>query len=88
MVKLVGKVKVPPLGEEIRWLVVADETLEGQGVSVFLHESLSEPCKYDHWFQTIGEAYEFAEENYGIRPHDWQTADSLKAQGIEIVDER
>jgi hypothetical protein len=70
----------------LTWLGIEDKSAAREGVFVFLYEDVTQPCRYDWWFQTIEEALQFAEDNYGVRPHEWETADDLRARGIETAE--
>lgn len=65
------RVKIEFQVDEIRWIEIEDKRGTQEGVFVLLYEETTEPCKYDWWFQTIEEAQQFAEQNYGIRPDEW-----------------
>lgn len=73
--------------DNIRWLRVTDERLEGKGVTVDLYQELSEGHIYDWWFETLEIAEEFVEENYGVIQEDWLSADDLLKKGLEIPDD-
>lgn len=73
--------------DEIRFVHIVVHEDRRDGVHVFLHESISEPCLYDQWFLTVEEAFAFGESDYGISRDAWETAEQLKARGIEVFDE-
>ena len=72
----------------IKWLGIEDMTKSGGGVFLFLYEDITKPCKYDDWFITLEEALKHAQEYYGVIEDDWETAEELKARGIDITNEK
>jgi len=46
------------------------------GTNLFLYTCTDDgPCKYDHWYESPGDAKDAAAESFGIKSQDWMTID-------------
>ena len=46
------------------------------GTYLFLYTSTEDgPCKYDSWYESLGDAEEAAAESFGVKPQDWTVID-------------
>lgn len=71
----------------IQWLRLSPESLIEDGVYILLYDDLSKPALYDWWFENLSAAMDWAKNIYGVDTIDWQTAETLKRRGIQIIDE-
>ena len=61
---------VPNPSGEVRRVMVYDSG--DAGVYLFHYHSTSDgPSDADFWFETVVDAITSAQQEYGIRPHDW-----------------
>jgi hypothetical protein len=71
-VRLVADIKSEFQDDNIKYLVLEEDTLGSGGYFIFLHERLDTPCLYDYWFKTIEEAKSAAFEVWRILECDWK----------------
>ena len=65
--------EVPPAyrAQEIRWLVLEQDTQDSGGWFTYGHRELDEPSEFDDWHQTRHEAEQDAATQWGIPPTSW-----------------
>jgi hypothetical protein len=73
-VRLVADIKPEFQDDNIKYLVLEEDTLGSGGYFIFLHERLDAPCLYDYWYETIEEAKSAASEVWGILEGDWKSS--------------
>jgi hypothetical protein len=71
-VRLVADIKPEFQDDNIKYLVLEEDTLGSGGYFIFLHEYLDSTCLYDLWFGTIEDAKSAAFEGWRILEGDWK----------------
>ena len=84
MIKLYNRLRRDPTSSGISWLCIESAKSDDAPVFLYHYKDAGTPCLYDDFFLTIDEAFEHAENLYGVDRDSWRTEDFFKEQAINL----
>lgn len=72
-VRQIAEVPTSLQASGIRWLILETDPEDTKGAFLYLHKSLEEPCEFDQWYESVGEAKRQASAVWGVAESEWRS---------------